>query len=102
MCDTFTTVAASMAQVSKKKETYSDPDIDLLSEPFGAMESFVKRGDKKTSLLKATSLALCSQYLGEYICYASVNIKGLKSRDRQNIYGIYLSIQIVVDLARYK
>jgi len=56
MSDTFTTVAAFMAQVSKKKETYSDPDIDLLLEPFRGMESFVKRGDKvllKVNLLSA-------------------------------------------------
>ncbi len=56
MCDTFTTVAASMAQVSIRKETYSDPDIDALLEPFGGMESFVKRGDKvllKVNLLSA-------------------------------------------------
>ena len=42
MCDTFTTVAASIAQVSIRKETYSDPDIGALLEPFGGMESFVK------------------------------------------------------------
>ena len=42
MCDTFTTVGANMAQVSIRKETYSDPDIDVLLEPFGGMESFVK------------------------------------------------------------
>ncbi len=56
MCDTFTTVAASMAQVSIRKETYSDPDIDVLLGPFGGMESFVKRGDKvllKVNLLSA-------------------------------------------------
>lgn len=56
MCDTFTTVAASMAQVSIRKETYSDPDIDALLGPFGGMESFVKRGDKvllKVNLLSA-------------------------------------------------
>jgi len=35
-----------MARVSIRKETYSDPDIDVLLEPFGGMESFVKRGDK--------------------------------------------------------
>ncbi len=56
MCDTLTTVAASMARVSIRKETYSDPDIDVLLEPFGGMESFVKRGDKvllKVNLLSA-------------------------------------------------
>ncbi len=56
MCDTFTTVGASMAQVSIRKETYSDPDIDVLLEPFGGMESFVKWGDKvllKVNLLSA-------------------------------------------------
>jgi len=56
MCDTFTTVATSIAQVSIRKETYSDPDIDVLLEPFGGMESFVKRGDKvllKVNLLSA-------------------------------------------------
>ena len=42
MCDTFTTVATSIAQVSIRKETYSDPDIGALLEPFGGMESFVK------------------------------------------------------------
>ena len=56
MCDTLTTVAANMARVSIRKETYSDPDIDVLLEPFGGMESFVKRGDKvllKVNLLSA-------------------------------------------------
>ena len=56
MCDTFKTVAANMARVSIRKETYSDPDIDVLLEPFGGMESFVKRGDKvllKVNLLSA-------------------------------------------------
>jgi len=45
-----------MARVSIRKETYSDPDIDMLLEPFGGMKSFVKRGDKvllKVNLLSA-------------------------------------------------
>ncbi len=37
------TVAASMARISIRKKTYSDPDIDVLLGPFGGMESFVKR-----------------------------------------------------------
>ena len=54
--DAYTTVAASMARVSITKETYSDPNMDVLLEPFGGMESFVKKGDKvllKVNLLSA-------------------------------------------------
>jgi uncharacterized protein (DUF362 family)/ferredoxin-like protein FixX len=54
--DAAKTVAASVARVSIRKETYSDPDIHVLLEPFGGMESFVKRGEKvllKVNLLSA-------------------------------------------------
>ena len=54
--DAYTTVAASMARVSITKETYSDPNMDVLLEPFGGMESFVKKGDKvllKVNILSA-------------------------------------------------
>ena len=54
--DSYPTVTASMARVSITKETYSNLDIDVLLEPFGGMESFVKRGDKvllKVNLLSA-------------------------------------------------
>ena len=33
--DAYTTVTESMARVSIRKETYSDPNIDVLLEPFG-------------------------------------------------------------------
>jgi uncharacterized protein (DUF362 family) len=49
-------VTESLARVSIRKETYADPNIDVLLEPFGGMESFVKRGDKvllKVNLLSA-------------------------------------------------
>mgnify|MGYP001227752163 CR=1 FL=1 len=51
-----TAVAASMAQVSIRKATYADPEIEALLEPLGGMARFVKKGDKvllKVNLLSA-------------------------------------------------